>query len=268
VKLLATSGHLSVAGLARLGYLAKGLVFAAVGILTLLALFGFAEGRVTGSEGAIHIVGGRLPGRLGFGLLAVGLAAHVFWRLYQVLIDPDERGVGFSGLAQRIGLLCSAGLYTSMLLVTLGAVTDIASVGRSGQAAATALSLPGGRWLLGLVGMGVILTGGYQLWRAWAQPFRDKWFDVGFIARFHAPMAWMSSYGIAARSVIFFLLGWSMVRAGWLASSDKVIDVASAMWRIGTETHGDILLGLMATGFLFYGIYCGLNAAFRKIRTT
>jgi hypothetical protein len=268
VTWLATSGRLSVVGLARLGYLAKGLVFAAIGILALLALFGFAEGQVTGSDGAIHIVGRRLPGRLGFGLLAVGLSAHVFWRLYQVLIDPDERGTGFWGLVQRAGLLCSAGLYTSMLLVTLSAVTDLASVGHSGKTAAAALSLPGGRWLLGMVGLGVMLTGGFQLWRAWAQPFRDKWIDDGFIARFHGPMAWMSSYGIAARSVIFFLLGWSMVRAGWFSSSDEVTDVASAMWRISTETHGQILLGLMATGFLFYGLYCGLNAAFRKIRTT
>ncbi len=265
MKLLTTSGRLSVASLARIGYLAKGLIFAAVGILALMALFGFAEGRVTGSEGAIHLVGRELPGRLGFGLLAVGLGAHVFWRLHQVFVDPDERGVGLRGLISRIGLLCSAGLYSSLLLVTLSAVTDLASMERSGEAAAVALGWPGGRWLLGLIGAGVIAAGLYQLWRAWDQPFRDKWMEIGFIARFHAPMAWLSSYGIAARSVLFFLIGWSLLRAGWFASSDEVIDVASAMWRIGSDTHGDVLLGLMASGLLLYGLYCMLNAAFRTI---
>lgn len=159
MKLLATSGRLSVAGLARIGYLAKGLIFVAVGILALMALFGFAEGRVTGSEGAIHRVGRELPGRLGFGLLAVGLGAHVFWRLYQAFIDPDERGMGLRGMIARIGLLCSAGLYSSLLLVTLSAVTDLASMERSGEAAAVALEWPGGRWLLGLIGAGVNAIG-------------------------------------------------------------------------------------------------------------
>ena len=265
MKLLATSGRLSVAGLARIGYLAKGLIFVAVGILALMALFGFAEGRVTGSEGAIHRVGRELPGRLGFGLLAVGLGAHVFWRLYQAFIDPDERGMGLRGMIARIGLLCSAGLYSSLLLVTLSAVTDLASMERSGEAAAAALEWPGGRWLLGLIGAGVIAAGLYQLWRAWDQPFREKWMDIGFIARFHGPMAWLSSYGIAARSVLFFLIGWSLLRAGWFASSDEVTDVASVMWRIGSDTHGEVLLGLMATGLLLYGFYCMLNAVFRKI---
>lgn len=119
--------------------------------------------------------------------------------------------------------------------------------------------------MLGLLGAGVIAAGLYQLWRAWDQPFRDKWIDSGIIARFHSTMAWFSSYGIAARSVLFFLIGWSLLRAGWFASSDEVADVASVMWRISSDVHGDVLLGLMASGLLMYGFYCMLNAAFRKI---
>ncbi len=262
------SGRLSVATLARIGYAAKGLVFAAVGLLALLAVFGFGEGRVTGAGGAIHIIGGTLPGRLGFGLLATGLGAHVFWRLYQALVDPDERGLGWPGLVQRAGFLISAGLYASLTLLTLSAVTDIGGgTSGAGDAAAQVIDWPGGRWLLGVVGAGLIAAGGYQLWRAWSQPFRHKWFRAAGLKYLHGPMAWLSSYGIGARGIMFCILGWSLMRGGWFASSDEVTDVASAMWRIGTETYGHWLLAAMAAGFLCYGVYCGLNAAFRKIRT-
>ncbi|MGY6554843.1 MAG: DUF1206 domain-containing protein [Wenzhouxiangella sp.] len=263
---LAASGRFSVATLARIGYAAKGLVFAAVGFLALLAVFGLGEGRVTGTDGAIHIIGATLPGRLGFGLLATGLAAHVFWRLYQALIDPDERGAGWRGLIQRSGFLISAGLYATLVLITLSAVTDLGGgASGAGDAAAHVIEWPGGRWLLGLVGSGLIGTAGYQLWRAWAQPFRDKWFRSNGVKHLHGGMALLSSYGIAARAVMFAILGWSLVRGGWFASSDEVTDVASTMWRISTENYGHWLLGVMAAGFLCYGIYCGLNAAFRKI---
>jgi len=79
-------------------------------------------------------------------------------------------------------------------------------------------------------------------------------------------MALVASYGIGARAVMFGILGWSLLRGGWFASSDEVTDVATAMWRISTENYGHWLLGAMAAGFLCYGVYCGLNAAFRKIR--
>lgn len=264
---LGASGRISVATLARLGYAAKGLIFAAIGVLALLAVFGFGQGRVTGTDGAIHIIGGTLPGRLGFGLLAAGLAAHVFWRLYQALIDPDERGYGWRGLIQRAGFLISAGLYAVLVMITLSAVTDIGGgVSRAGDAAADVIEWPGGRWLLGVVGLGLIATAGYQVWRAWAQPFRDKWFRSAGLKYLHGPMSLISSYGIGARAIMFAILGWSLVRAGWFASSDEVTDVASAMWRISTENYGHWLLAAMAAGFLCYGVYCGLNAAFRKIR--
>ncbi len=261
------SGRLSVATLARIGYAAKGLIFGAIGVLALLAVFGFGEGRVTGAGGAIHIIGGTLPGRLGFGLLAIGLGAHVFWRLYQAVVDPDQRGTDFSGLAQRSGFVISAGLYSMLVLLTLSAVTDIGGgTSAAGDLAGRVINWPGGRWLLGAVGLGLIGTAGYQFWRACAQPFRDKWFRKAGIKYLHGPMSLLSSYGIAARAVMFAILGWSLVRGGWFASSEEVTDVASAMWRISTENYGHWLLAAMAAGFLCYGVYCGLNAALRKIR--
>lgn len=266
MRLIWLAGIFSVISLARIGYVAKGLVFLAVGMLSLLALLGFAEGRVTGSDGAIQVMGSRAPGRIGFGLLFVGLGAHVFWRTYQALIDPENKGRSALALAKRTGFLISAGFYASMMLVALSAISGLAGDGSAWESAGEVMvGHTLGRILLGLVGLGLIVTAGYHLYRAWSQPYRKRWISIKGINFLHLPMAWISAYGIAIRGGLFLLLGWQLMRAGWFASSDEIIDVATALWLISRESWGDLGLGLAATGLVSYGVYCLFNAAFRKI---
>lgn len=264
----ARTGRGAVVVAARIGYLAKGAIFLAIGTLTLMAVFGFSGGVVTGTDGAIHALGRTAPGRAFFALMAAGLAAHVFWRLWQALVDPAEKGFGPGALIQRAGFFVSAGLYTTVLLSVLSAVTGV--VGRSSsadEAADFVTALPAGYALLSMVGIGVILTGVYQLYRAWAQPFRRKWFDTGVLSSCHAALAAVASFGIGVRAALFLMLGWHLVRAGWLGSSEYVLDLASALWRIGAEQFGAALLALTASGLIAYGVYCWINAALRRIET-
>ncbi|QOC21454.1 DUF1206 domain-containing protein [Wenzhouxiangella sp. AB-CW3] len=256
----------SVVSLARIGYVAKGMVFLAVGLLSLLALLGFAEGRVTGSGGAIHIMGAHAPGRIGFGLLITGLAAHVLWRIYQAFIDPDGKGYSTVALTKRTGFLISAGFYASMMLVAMSAITGLTGNASGWKSfAETLVDFQIGRILLGLVGTGLIATAAFQFHRAGTQPFRDRWTRAAGIKHLHGPMAWLSTYGIAVRGGLFLMLGWQLVRAGWFAASDEIIDVATALWLISRESWGDVGLGIASTGLICYGAYCLFNAAFRKI---
>lgn len=261
---LAGRGLLEI--LARTGYVAKGFVFLAVGGLALMAVFGFSGGVITGTGGAIHTLGRTLPGRVAFAVMAAGLAAHVAWRIYQALVDPAEKGYGVLALVQRTGFLISAGLYATVVISIVSAVTGLMGGGRSaGDAADWVVDLPGGYVLLLLLGIGIILTGIYQLYRAWAQPFRAKWFEAGPLVLGHTLMALISSYGIGLRALLFLMLGWHVVRAGWFRSQDEIMDLATALWRISTEDFGSVLLGLMASGLVAYGAYCLFNAAFRRV---
>lgn len=260
------AGRSLVEVLARLGYLAKGTVFLAVGLLALLALAGFGEGRITGSDGAIHVIGRSLPGRWGFGLLAVGLSAHVFWRIYQVIMDPASRGFGLAGVVQRAGLLVSAGFYTSMVIVTLSAVTGLISRPDSSQdVAALWLDKPGGPALFGLLGVVVIGVALYQGWRAVRQPFRAQWLGRRWMGWSHGALALVASFGIAVRALLFLLIGWSFLRAGWFTSSDEMTDMATALWRMSRDEYGGWKLGAVALGLLCYGLYCWMNAALKRI---
>jgi hypothetical protein len=263
---MALAGRGLVELLARAGYVAKGCVFLAVGGLALMAVFGFSGGVITGTGGAIHTLGRTFPGRVFFGLMAVGLAAHVTWRIWQALVDPAEKGHGALAVVQRSGFLISAGLYTTVVISIVSAVTGLLDGGRSAADATDMIvDLPGGYVMLLLLGIGIILTGIYQAWRALAQPFRAKWFDAGPLSYGHPLMAVISSYGIGMRALLFLMLGWHVVRAGWFRSEDEIMGLATALWRISTEEFGGVLLALMASGLMAYGCYCLFNAAFRRL---
>ncbi len=253
---------------ARIGYLTKGLIFGLLGVLCLMAVWNVAGGKVTDSKGVIEFIADVTPGRLGVGLLAFGLAAHVVYRFYQALFDPSEKGHSAKALVQRGGLLISSGLYVSLFLVALSYVTGMIGGGGGGseERGETVLGLPGGQLWLGLIGLGVMATGGYQLWRSWTQPFREKWQPYGLFKRYFDFLVFLSSLGIAIRALLFFMIGWYLIRAGWFKSSDEIIDTAEALYQIASRNWGRIWLSITAVGLILYSQYCFLNVLIRKIK--
>ena len=87
---------------ARIGYVAKALLYATVGILAAQAALG-RGGRTTDLGGALREVV-RAP--MGEGLLlviGVGLAGYAIWRMLDAITDAEGKGGDAKGLARRIG---------------------------------------------------------------------------------------------------------------------------------------------------------------------
>lgn len=84
--------------LARLGYAAKGVVYLLVGAIAFRAAT--AAGSPEGARGALQSLAGESGGRLALAAVAIGLVAHVLWRLVQAVLDPEHREHD----ARRIGM--------------------------------------------------------------------------------------------------------------------------------------------------------------------
>ena len=85
--------HPWVEKLARLGYLAKGVVYAVVGVLALQVAFG-QGGEMTDTRGALASLARETWGTVLLAVLAVGLMGYVLWRVVQAWMDPDDKGTG------------------------------------------------------------------------------------------------------------------------------------------------------------------------------
>src|SRR5512133_3929609 len=101
-------------GAARVGYVARGAVYAVMGLLALALAVG-AGGRTTDSKGAIATIAAAPAGRVLVALLAAGLAALALWLVVDAIADPGgRRRSGGMALASRAGQLVSALAYGSL----------------------------------------------------------------------------------------------------------------------------------------------------------
>jgi hypothetical protein len=78
----------------------------------------------------------------------------------------------------------------------------------------------------------------------------------------------LSRFGVAARAIVFALLGWGIVVAGWFRDASEVGTTASS-FRILAAQPGGLgrwLLGVAAAGFVAYGLYQIIHARYLHIR--
>jgi hypothetical protein len=252
---------------ARIGYVAKGIVFGTIGILATMTALGFAGGRIVGTEGAVQTLGQNDFGRTTLLGIAVGLIAFVIWRFMQAVFDPERKGRDAKGIVQRIGLLISGIAYGSLAAFTLRYLQGLDQPDENGAEEATrgVLAHEWGVWLIGAVAAGFIGVALYQFYRAWSAKFRHKWRRAEMSADEERWAVRLSRIGIAARSVSFLLIGWFLLQAALTSNPEEARGLTGALRAFVDEPWGEYWLGGTGLGLVCYAIYCFVNARYREV---
>ena len=100
--------------LARFGYVAKGFVYGAIGILALMTAFSVGGGKTTGTSGALQSIAQQPFGQILLILIAIGLVGYVIWRLVEAVNDPEDKGTDAKGIFSRLGYLVSGIAYVGV----------------------------------------------------------------------------------------------------------------------------------------------------------
>ena len=127
----------------------------------------------------------------------------------------------------------------------------------SQEYAQTVLSMDLGGILLGLVGIGFLAAAAMQAKSAITGSFLQR-------LRGDAPSAvkLLGRIGLAARTVVFALMGWSLVRAAWLSQSSEVKGLGQALLSLRDE---GILYTLVCIGLMVFGVFSMIVARYRII---
>ncbi len=251
--------------LARAGYLAKGIVYGLVGLLAVQAALTTA--RSPDTRDALLAIGDAPFGRFLLGLVALGLLCYVAWRLVQAWWDTEYKGREWKGLAIRAGYGISAVGYL-MLAFTAGtaAVRGVGGGGSDRKAlAASVLEWPGGWLLLVAVGLTIIGVGISHFVKAWKADFMH---DYDYAEMSQAQREWakpIGRFGLAARGVTFCLIGLFLAIAGWRTNAGQVKGLGEAFTALAAQPFGQVLLAVVAAGFVAYGVYCLSRARYRRI---
>lgn len=255
--------------LARLGYAAKGVVYIVIGGIAAHAAFTPAE-PVEGPQGAMDTILEQPFGRVLLGIVALGLAGFVVWRVVQAALDPEHAGGGAKRGAVRLGHALSAAVYAGLTLQAVRMVRG--SGGGQGNGAqdwtATVMEKPFGRVLVGLVGAGILAYGIYQIYTAFKGDL-DKRLNLAASAVVtRRRVVALGRAGTAARGVVLVIIGWLVLQAALRYDPAEAQGLQGALNTLRQAAYGPYLLAAVALGLIAYGVFQLVKARYRVIRTT
>jgi hypothetical protein len=254
-----------VAGLARLGYGAKALLYGTIGLLAARAAFG-AGGRVTDTQGALRTVDSFGFGKAFLLLIALGFFGYAGWRLVEALADPEHRGSDPKALLVRASFAVRGLAHGALGVTALRLASGRTSVRGGNQArewTARGLELPAGDLLVGLAAVAIAGYGLYQLYRAWASKLSRQLRLSGIAAPLQGWLVGVSRFGIAARGVVFCLIGVLIGRSVLRHDAAQAGGVRESLRTLATL--GRWPFATVAIGLTAYGVYELVNARYRRI---
>ncbi|HYW07733.1 MAG TPA: DUF1206 domain-containing protein [Longimicrobium sp.] len=253
--------------LARAGYAAKGIVYVVVGGIAAQAALG-RRSDVQDSRGAFSEIIRHPGGKFLLGIIAVGLVGYAVWRFVQAALDPEGKGDAKS-YAKRVGYAGSgiihAGLALSAARVALGSSGGGGGAGAQSYTARL-MDAPGGRFLVAAVALGLAAYGIYQLFKAYRTKL-GKRLDLSSVSA--GTREWIvraGRAGLAARGVIFTIVGFFLIRAALQRDPGEARGLEGALEAVRAQSYGPLLLGLMALGLIGYGVLEMVNARYRRIQ--
>ncbi|MDZ4307334.1 DUF1206 domain-containing protein [Allopontixanthobacter sp.] len=241
--------------LVRVGYFSRAILYIVLGLIALTS-----AGRIAQGTDGIFIAIEEFPAGMAIlWLMVVGLTAYALFRLASTLFDIENHGSDTVGWGTRIGHAGSAIGHFALAFSAYKFATSSGDGGDGAQdAAAGVLSVTLGGAVLGILGLLFFIA-------ALAQA--KKGITGSFMHRI-SPQApdstrWLGGAGFLARAVVFIVIGWSLVKAGFLSSgTDQIKTLGDAVASLSGE---GVIFTLVAAGLLIFGIFSLILARYRII---
>lgn len=250
------------AWMARIGYVARGVVFLIIAFFAGLAALG--SGRSVGTSGALHSVLVQPMGELLLWIIAFGLLCFAGWRFVEAIFDSDHYGSDIGGLARRAGLVGGGIFY----LIIAGLAVNMIFGVRGGEDRAARdwtawlLVQPFGQWATVLVGIGIAASGIGQVAKPARAEFRKQ---LALGAGPRALVVALGVIGYVARAVVFVMIGVFLVIAALRFNSGNAAGFAGALRTLQQQPYGHVLLGITALGLFAFGLFQWMEAVWRRI---
>ena len=248
---------------ARAGLVTRGVVYCVIGILALKLALG-SGGKTESQSGALKTIAHH---PFGDGLLivvAVGLGCYAAWRLVEGVVGsrPDEDG----GLERRVSALVSGVGYAALCYTAIQILAGgHASSGSPRPATAGVLGWPGGPVLVAIAGAVVIVVGAAQGYKGWSRRFERESHLERMSRRTRRIFAALGMIGYLARAVTFLLIGYGLIKTAVDYSPSNAVGLDGALQKLAHAAAGPALLGVVAAGFVAFGVYSIADARYHKV---
>jgi uncharacterized membrane protein (DUF485 family) len=250
-----------VEGLARAGWIAKGVLYGTLGLLALAIALG-VPAQDADQEGAFRTLAAQPFGGVLVAAMAAGLAGYALWRLAQA---AWPRHASSDALWRRVvnagrGLLYAGFSVLAVLVLVRARLQPDTEM----RVTAAVLRWPGGVVLVAAVGAGLLGAGLYQGYVVVSGGLRDQLVGDRRPAR-----RWLLPVGAAgflARLVAFVLAGAFIVRAAVTFDPEQSRGLDGALQQVAQTGPGRWVIGLVGVGLVAYGVFCLALARVGQLR--
>jgi hypothetical protein len=252
--------------LARAGFTARGIMYALIGVLAIEIAFG-GSGHKADQSGAARLVASTPFGAFLLWLLVVGFAGMALWRLSEALYG----GPGADGRKASNRLIAGfkAVLYGFIAFgigkYALGLGGPKSSNKQTVDLTSTAMREPGGRILVGIVGVVLIGVGAWLAWRAFEKKFVEEIKTGEMSPRTRRAVVAFGRVGGIARGIVFGAAGLFLLIAAVTAHAHKAKGIDATLRAFTKTPAGPWLLVLIALGLVIFGVYSLAEARWRRV---
>lgn len=238
---------------AKLGYVARGLIFILIGYVAL------STGNAESGSDLFKIVEDMNGGTPMLAIIALGALGYGGFKIYDAIANLEGHDEDGKGQIKRAAIALGGAsylLFAFMATKILLRSDAQEGGGTSEQEAAQEVSAAGGDFLIVLLGVGLIATGLYQIKKAITRDFMRK-----LVGNTPPGVEYAGLAGYAARGITMAVTGWFVFKGG-IGSSEEVKGLGETLDALrGTG----LVYTLLSLGLMAFGLFSLVEARYRMI---
>jgi succinate dehydrogenase/fumarate reductase cytochrome b subunit len=250
--------------LARAGLTARGVLYILIGWIAILVALGQTS-RQADQQGAFQLLAGKPYGLISLWLLAIGFAGYSLWRLSEAAFGVTGDG---NGAGPRLKSLARGLIYAGFSFLTFKVISGAqggSQTKKQQDLTATVMHHAGGRWLIAIVGLIIVICGLVLIFEGIRAKFM-KYLQLSRVSRrTRRVVKWLGVTGTAARGAVFALAGVLVIEAAVTYQASKAGGIDKALLTLRDQPFGEFLLFLAAFGLVIFGVYGLCEARWRKV---
>lgn len=244
---------------AIIGFIAKGLIYVVVGVLSLLAALNMG-GESSGTNQALLFVKKQAFGQFLLMLLGVGLLCYSFWMFVRSIRDPENMGKDWMSVLMRIGIFITGLVYAFLAVLAFYHLFN-ASEDKPGEEYLDILGPTTVSILFIVVGIILLAQAIIMVIGVFKGGVMDQFNLEGHKGSYLIRLGGM--FGFYSRAFIVFIIAYFFLRAGIYTDNHEIKGIADAFSFLDQSFTGKILMAFTAIGFISYGLFFILLSRYR-----